>query len=132
MCMLSEPQRQYVRNVVRTLQIIVGAMAAGVLAFLGVVILLIAKQPPLPAGSQLFLTYTSIGMSVVVGIAWLIVPGALVGRMRQQLIGGRSSNWGVVKNTPNAGELGHVIPLAAIYQTRTIISAALLEGTAFL
>ncbi len=71
-------------------------------------------------------------MSVVIGIAWLIVPGVIVGRMRQSLLNGNSSDWGLVKNMPNAAELGDVVPLAAIYQTRTVIRAALLEGTAFL
>jgi hypothetical protein len=42
------------------------------------------------------------------------------------------SQWGLVKNLPNAAELGDVAPLAAIYQTRTIIGAAMLEGAAFL
>jgi hypothetical protein len=51
--------------------------------------------------------------------------------MKKAIIDGRSSDWGIVKSMPNAGELGVVVPLAVIYQTRTIIAAALLEGAAF-
>lgn len=130
--MLSDPQRQYVRSVVRTLQIIVGALAAGVLMFLAVVLFLVSKNAQPARATLPTLTYTSVGMSAIIGIAWLVVPGIIVGRMRQSLINGNSSDWGLVKNMPNATELGDVVPLAAIYQTRTIVRAALLEGTAFL
>ena len=130
--MLTGPQLQYVRSVVRTLQIIVGAMAGGVLMFLAVVLFLVSKNAQPAPASLPVLTYIAVGMSVVIGIAWLIVPGVIVGRMRQSLLNGNSSDWGLVKNMPNAAELGDVVPLAAIYQTRTVIRAALLEGTAFL
>jgi hypothetical protein len=51
--------------------------------------------------------------------------------MRQLVVEGRASEMGLVKSLPNAGELGDVAPLAAIYQTRTIVAAAMLEGAAF-
>ncbi len=130
--MLSDSQRQHVRTVVRTLQIIVGAMAAGVFGFLAVVIFLIPNHARPAAAPQPIVTYSAVGMSVTIGIASLVVPSLVVSRMRQSLLSGHASDWGLVKNMPNAAELGDVVPLGAIYQTRTIICAALLECAALL
>ena len=131
--MLSQAQRDYVRTVTRTVQIIVGAMAASVLVFLGIVVVLVSQNAQAAAAAaEPIVTYTAIGMTIAVGIAWLIVPGVVVGRMRQSLIDGRSSQWVLVKSMSDVAELGDVVPLAAIYQTRAIIGVALLEGAAFL
>jgi hypothetical protein len=129
--MLSDPQRDYIRKVARTLQIIVGALAGGVLMFLAVVIYLVSQNPPVPAPEASIVTYTAYGMAVVCGIASLVVPSLVSGRARQSIIDGGISQWGLVTNLPNAAELGDIAPLAAIYQTRTIIGAALCEGAAF-
>jgi hypothetical protein len=130
--MLSDPQREYIRNVARTLQIIVGALAGGVLMFLAVVIYLVSQNPPVAAPQEPIITYIAYAFAIVAGIASLVVPNVVSGRSRQSLIGGDVSQWGLVKNIPNAAELGEIVPLAAIYQTRTIIGAALCEGAAFL
>ena len=130
--MLSDPQREYAQTAVRTIQIIVAALAAGVFAFIGVAIFLVSRKnvkaavpdPPI-------LTYTSIGMAVAIVVSWLFVPSVVASGMKKAIIDGRSTDWGIVKSMPNAGELGVVVPLAVIYQTRTIIAAALLEGAAF-
>jgi hypothetical protein len=129
--MLSDHQREFVRTVVRTLQIIVGALAFGVVMFMAVVLYMETHNPPAAAPTEHIFSYTALGMAVAVAIAWLIVPGIVAGRMRQSVIDGRSSQWGLVKNMPNAAELGDVDPLAGIYQTRTIIGVAMLEGVAF-
>ena len=130
--MLSNPQREYVARVAHTLQVIVGAMAVGVLMFVGVVFFLSSQNAQAAAASDPIITYVAIGMAVFVAIAWMIVPGTVVGRMRQSVIERDVANWGLVRNIPNVEELGDVAPLAAIYQTRTIIGAALFEGAAFL
>src|SRR5207248_224462 len=76
--MLSEAQRAYIRTVARTLQILVGAMATGVLSFLAIVIFVRPNngQPRAP-DAQPIITYTAIGMSVAIVAASLIVPGAV-------------------------------------------------------
>jgi hypothetical protein len=132
MAMLSDSQRDYIRKVTRTIQIIVGAMAAGVLAFLGIVFYLVSRNPNAAVPAEPIVTYLAIGMALVTVIASLIVPGIVASRMRQSLVDGRSSQWGLVQNVPRAAELGDVTALAVIYQTRTIIGTALLEGSAFL
>jgi hypothetical protein len=131
--MLSDPQRAYIRNVARTLQIIVGAMAAGVLFFVAIVVFALPNAAQARAAdSQPLITYVAVGMSVAIGAAWLVVPSAVVRRMRETLVSGSSKEWGIVKHMPNADQIGDAIPLAAIYQTGMIIRVALLEGTAFL
>jgi hypothetical protein len=130
--MLSDPQRDYIRKVARTLQIIVGALAGGALMFMAVVIFLVSQNPPAAAPETPIITYVAYGLSVFSGIASLVVPSLISNRARQSLITGGVSNWGLVKDLPNAAELGDVAPLAAIYQTRTITSAALVQGAVFL
>jgi hypothetical protein len=129
--MLSDPQREYIRTVTLTLQIIVGALASGVLLFLAVVVYMVSQNPPAAAGDSYIITYAAFAFAVVAGIASLIVPSLVSVRARNSLVDGDISNWGLVKNLPNVAELGEVAPLAAIYQTRTIIGAALCEGAAF-
>jgi hypothetical protein len=129
--MLSDPQRQYAGTALRTIQIIVAALAAGVFAFIGVAIFLVAQNVKAAVPDPPILTYTSIGMAVAIVVSWLFVPSVVASGMKKAIIDGRSSDWGIVKSMPNAGELGVVVPLAVIYQTRTIIAAALLEGAAF-
>jgi hypothetical protein len=131
--MLSEPQRAYIRNVTRTLQVLVVAMAAGVLVFLVIAVFVRPNNGnPRAPDSQPVITYMAIGMSVVIGAAWMIVPSAVERRMRESVINHESKDWGIVRNMPNAEEIGDAIPLANIYQTGTIIRVALVEGTAFL
>jgi hypothetical protein len=129
--MLSGAQREYIRKVATTLQIIVGALAGGVLTFLAVVIYMASQNPPMAEFEMPTVTYSAYGMALVCGIASIVVPNLIIGRARQALIGGDVSQWGLVKNLPNAAELGDVAPLAAVYQTRTITGAALCEGAAF-
>jgi hypothetical protein len=129
--MLTDPQREYVRKVTLTLQIIVAALAGGALMFLAVVVYTVSQNPPAAARDSYIITYAAFAFAVVAGIASLIVPSLVGGRARNSLIDKDVSNWGLVKNLPNLAELGEVAPLAAIYQTRTIIGAALCEGAAF-
>jgi len=129
--MLSDPQREYARTAVRTIQIIVCALFAGVVAFLGVAIFLVAKNVHAATPDKPILTYASLGMAIAVVIAWLFVPSLAAAGMKKNIVSGQSGNWGIVKNMPNAAGLGNVVPLAVVYQTKTIIAAALLEGAAF-
>jgi hypothetical protein len=129
--MLSDSQRDYTRTAVGTIQIIVCALAAGVITFLAVTILVIPQAAQAASPKPPFLTYTSLGMAIVVVVAWLFVPGLAAAGMKKAIIDGKSDDWGIVKNLPNAAELGYVVPLAVVFQTKTIIAAALLEGAAF-
>lgn len=129
--MLSDTQSEYIGKVCLTLQIIVGALAAGVLMFLAIVMYLSSQKRAAAAPETPIITYAAYGMAAVCGIASFIVPNLVVTGARKSLIAGDVSQWGLVKNLPNVDQLGEVAPLAAIYQTRAIIGAALCEGAAF-
>jgi hypothetical protein len=130
--MLTEPQRDHVRTVARTVQIIVGAMGIGVATFFGIAILLVQQHAQFARAGSRGLTYASIAVALLVTVAYMIVPRLIGERMRQAVIDGKSDDWGIVKNMPNADKLGDLVPIMAIYQTRMIVGIALLEGAAFL
>jgi hypothetical protein len=128
--MLSEPQREHVKLVGRTLQIIVGALLAGVITFLAVVLALAAFEPADARPSPPVMTYLGLALAGVGVALWAYVPGLVARRMRQSMISGEPPE--LAQRFPSAAELGDVGALTAIYQTRTIIAAALLEGFALL
>lgn len=119
----------------RKLQIILGSMAVGVAIFIGVVVFAIpgperggggvpdrpGPVAALPALSVAAYTFTAILLPLS-----FVIPGVVAESLRKKLAAG--------KFTPQAGSsaMGDVDSLAAIYQTRTIVGAALNEAPAFL
>src|SRR5262249_59185882 len=99
--MLSGAQREYIGKVCLTLQIIVGALAGGVLMFLAVVIFLASQNPPAAAPDTPTVTYAAYGMATVCAIASFVVPNLVVACARKSLIAGDASQWRLVKNLPN-------------------------------
>src|SRR5215213_9464376 len=130
MSMLSDPQRDYIRKVARTLQFIVGVLAGGVLMFLAVVLFLVSQNPPVVAPETPIVTYAAYGLAMFSVIASFVMPGLISSRAPRSLINDGQWQWGLAKNLPYAAELGEVAPLAIVYQTGTIFGAALLEGAA--
>src|SRR5262245_9450042 len=130
--MFTEPERDHIQSVTRTVQIIVGAMGIGVATFFGIAILLVQQHAQFARAGSRALTYTSVIVALFVTIAYVIVPRLITERMRQAIVDGKSDDWGIVKNMPNADKLGDLVPIMAIYQTRMIVGIALLEGAAFL
>ena len=121
--MLTDAQRQHLGTVVRTMQIIVGALAWGVLMFMGAVLFISLDpagggQPGVP-----LLTYLAVGTAAVAIAAAMIVPGMIADRQARSIA--------ARPIPPAADELGDVLPLSAVYQTRLIMRAAILEGAAF-
>ncbi len=68
--MLSKAQQDYLAKSVMPMQIIVGALAAGVLTFF--VIVLIVSREGVP--SEPFLTYIALGFAVLAFVGWVVVP----------------------------------------------------------
>lgn len=136
---MSEPRwREEVANRVWQLQLIVGALAAGSLMFLGIVLFLVhfGAAPERPAGEQgplllyLLLAFTLAGLA-----ARAVVPQVMASASRRRI---REGVWqpnpsGTVplamqeffERTGDAGKLWQVL------LTRTIVAAAILEGIAF-
>jgi hypothetical protein len=118
--MLSDADRNELRPIIRTGQIVVGALALGVLNFTAVVLFLAISnhkgqaEPPL-------ITYAAIGFAVLAAIAAFGIPLVLVGPLRQKAI---TNDAGKTKSSSTRA-------LANVYFTLTIIRCAILEGAAF-
>jgi len=123
--MLTDVQRDYLAQSVRPMQIIVGALAAGVATFLVIVLVIVNNDAP----SDLLLTYTAVGCAVVAFAGWLIVPSIVANQARQSISEGRAPQSAAQASIP--AEVGAVGQLASVFQTRLIIANALLEGAAF-
>jgi hypothetical protein len=118
--MLSDAQRNELQTVVSTMQVIVGALALGVMNFLLVVVLFDiggnrqAADPPT-------LSFAAACVAVVAIVAAYLMPWYLAGPMRRT----------IVKNEVGSGETTTIRKLARMYQTLLIIRCAVLEGGAF-
>lgn len=127
--MLTESQQAFLKTTVRTQQIIVGALAAGVWMFLAVALVLFLGEPK-NEGDEPFLSYLGIGFAVLALVAWGIVPEMIGRRMRELIVAGKADR--LTPKPIGSSDLGDVGPLGGIYQLRVILGAAILEGAAFL
>jgi len=117
---------------IRTLQIIVLSLALGALTFL-VVVVFVIEPPPAPAGGQIvasMLTYVSLAFAGLAIAARFIVPAAMIAAGRRRIAEKQASN--------DAARPGKAVELNAdmeqlycLNQTRTIVGAAIIEGTTF-
>jgi hypothetical protein len=85
--MLTEPQRVHIRNATRTMQVIAGALASGVLFFMAIVLFLAAQKVGQPADTAL-LTYLSAAIALAAFLGLAILPGTMAGKMRQSIVDG--------------------------------------------
>jgi hypothetical protein len=131
--MLADAQREYVARVTATLQIIVAALAFGVLTFAGIALLVAVDAAGAAGGpAQPLLTYIAAGAALVALVLSWIVPGLIAGSGRQAIAASEPISTATpMRDQPAANELGDVAPLLAAYQTRQIVRAAILEGAAF-
>jgi hypothetical protein len=129
-------------QIIRTTQIIIGALIAGVTTFLVIVVLLVnlgVFGPPAgaanpannlpaaqPAQTIPILTYVSAGMGVVLLLASFSLPNVVAA----QVIRAASSpaQDGTTKSTPSPGGS---ITAAHAFRTSAIIAGALVEAAAF-
>jgi hypothetical protein len=124
--MLSDVQRDRIKGVVLTLQIIVGALALGIVNFMLVIV--IAFRPPAPQNpiGQSLLTYMAVGGAVLAVMASIFIPFLLAGPMRKSSLDAPAGLRAIgSKDEANIG------PLAQMYQTLLIIKCVLIEGAAF-
>ncbi len=112
--MLTDIQRDYLAKAVRTMQIIVAALAMGVIMFMAVVLTMLDKI----AARDPFITYIALGFAVLMFAGWIIVPGIVATQARRAMAG-----------LPRDADI--VGQLAGVFQTRLIIASAMLEGAAF-
>jgi hypothetical protein len=114
-------------RLVRALQVIIGTMAGGTLAFAGVVGALRAagRGPP---SSEPMLAYLAVGLALISIVMWQLLPRAVATRGRLQIAAGAAP-------PPARGWLAELTAspdgrLLLLYQTCTILGAAALEAAA--
>ena len=116
-----------VRGHVRTMQIICGMLAAGVVTFL--VIVLVINGPPDAAVQPDVITYVSIGFFLVILMAALIVPGAMLKGQLAQIAGG---TWKPPAQLPPEHDVSsESAKLLMAYQMHMIVRLAMFEGAGF-
>jgi hypothetical protein len=116
---------------VRVLQIIAAALILGVLIFL-VVAVVIVQQRGGGLGQQAdppFVSYVALGFFAVALLVCTFVPALAVGGQVRRVAAG---TWQPPQKVPATAYPSDAAKLLAVYQTRTVIAYALLEGPAFL
>lgn len=140
-----DPDRDPIRGITRTSQIIVGAMFAGLIVFLAVVIALRMTQqgapPPRgeggPRATPPILTFCAFALTALALPASVIVPRIVAGSQRRSIVAGtwslesRPAGRGGDRSSP-PGLDGDTRKLALVYQMTLIIGVAFNEGVAFL
>ncbi len=127
--MLTDLHREYLKTIARTTQIIVLGLTAGVVTF-GVIAVVVGDRAPQNAQpAPAFIAYLAIAVACVALVASLVVPALVATNARRRIVAGLPAMPNPRVSLPP--ELGDVGPLGAVYQTRLIIGAAILEGAAF-
>lgn len=109
---------------VRVLQIVVGAIASGLVVFLGVAAYFAATAPQ--AAPSRSLTWLALGVAAAAIVMHLMVPSRIATAARQRHLD-------VVQPRPVPGIRDpDVAAWYAVYLTRTIVACAMLEGAGFL
>ncbi len=119
--------------IVRTLQIIVGALVAGCLTFAGVVI---AQSGAFPAKDEpLMITYVGFIFAAMALVAHIVVPGIIVAQGRRKIARG---TWSLPQQAATQAKLKAFIEQAGdagklwmLFNVKTIVAAATLEGATF-
>jgi len=136
--------------IIRTCQIIVGAMIMGVATFLAIALFVtqvaVNPAPPPPGGgaggaaiaapgdsSLPVITYLAVASGLIVLVLSFVVPKINIARACRQiaLAGPIATTEGVPSEPKQLYPAGYTGKLAQLYQTQLIIGAAMLEGAAF-
>lgn len=129
--MFTEEERAFLARATRTMQIIVGSLATGVVMF-GAVTLVLATQQPKPVPDTPLLTYMSIVAAPVAILIAFMFPSVLVRSQRRAILAGKPTlNVGSIGGEPLPEAEQNLGPYLAGYQTALIVRSAILEGAAF-
>ncbi len=129
----SSDWKQDLGPLVRTSQIIVGAMIFGCLTLAVIAVVMGGQFGQAGGGPQKLITYLAIGFAVVAVLARAVV-GSVVASSGCRRVAEGTWKPNVPANSSYAdafARLGDAGKLFGVYQTRLIITAALLEGPAF-
>ncbi len=130
------PWQEEVPKYVRVMQIIVGALALGCVFFLVIVLMI-----PRPAAEQAgeagpLLSYVAFAFLVAAIVARSVVPGVVVRTGRRSIARGTFRISTVEETASQARrealeQMGDAGRLLVLFQTKTIIATAILEGATF-
>lgn len=122
--MAAPPEDVSLDQRVRVMQIIVAAMALGIVSFMGITIFIRLSQQQAPPEMPV-LTYIALGYTPIALVLQAILPG-MMAAARSQTPERLEGLAGKGDEVPDVGSL------CATYQTLLIISMAIIEGAAFL
>jgi len=122
--MIDEQTKQQIAGVVRTSQIIVAALAMGVVTFAVVVVFFVSRGPALKGNLLTLLAISFAGVALVLG---LVIPQLITAANRRRIAAGA---W---QSSPNQGPMpdSDAGRLAMSYPAKLIAGAALFEGGCF-
>ncbi len=126
---MSDPNLQdKLAQPIQVLQIIVGAMVLGIVAFLAVIIALRAGGQAFgaPAATGSLITYVAIAYAVGAVLVRAIIPSVVTSAGRQKIL--RETAGSADDGDAAGGNGGEVDKLLGVFRTKTIITAALFEG----
>lgn len=130
--MFTEDERAFLAQATRSTQIIVGAMAAGIVSLL-IVVLTINFDRGAPRPKMPMLTYMAIALAPTALFVAMFFPGIVLRSQRQGILNGRpkleASATSFGTNIPAGAE--KVAPYVGGYQAAVILRSAILEGAAF-
>jgi hypothetical protein len=132
----NESQRANLTGQIRTIQIITAALTAGALMFFLIVVAMGLGNAPAQAATP-FITYVALGFTVMNLGVRQFVPSAVADAARRKLVeerrqSGRPARYANVATAEVIDRATDANRLCGVYQTKTIISAAIVEGAAFL
>lgn len=119
---------EFARGLIRTVQIIVASLAMGLILFAGIAMSVRNDRPPQPQQDPL-LAYLAVGFAVVMLAIRKTVGSSVVSRHRQNLASGTDVDLGRGGTPPAVATDGD--RLLYVFQQKTIIESALVEGPAF-
>lgn len=116
-----------VQNLARVMQIIVGAMAAGLVVFLAIVLVMERIDPPGGPDRAFILGLPMMTLLAVIfgftcPLMSFVIPGLIADGGLKQL----------ANRAPTAEPADDAAAIGQLFQTRLIIASALIEGAAFL
>ncbi len=113
----------------RTMRIIHAALVMGCLIFAVIVIVMRARENR-PVPDQPVLSFAGLALAGVMGLTVLVVPNALAANWRQKIARGIDP-LSTTRPSSSQATPGQSVGWWGLYQTRMIISAAMLEGVIF-
>jgi hypothetical protein len=130
--MFTDDERAFLARATRTLQIVVAALAGGVLSFLVVAIVINSGRAVQPPETPI-LTYMAIAAAPAAILVATLFPGVVFRSQRQAILDGRQSF--PPSDSDSTAQLAAVAESIQTYfggyQTALIIRSAILEGAAF-